>query len=83
VNDRAQPNILYGTSACHLCEMAEELLLDLAPGGGAFSFEKVDIAESEALFKRFGLRIPVVSNASGAELGWPFSAEELRLFLTQ
>jgi hypothetical protein len=83
VNDRSRPNILYSTSACHLCETAEELLLGLAPNGSAISFEKVDIAESEALFTRFGLRIPVVSNASGAELGWPFSADELLLFLTQ
>jgi hypothetical protein len=83
VIDRAQANILYGTSACHLCEIAEELLLAQAPDGAACSFEKVDIAESKELFTRFGLRIPVVSNASGAELDWPFSAEELRLFLTQ
>jgi thiol-disulfide isomerase/thioredoxin len=81
VNDSAQHYKLYGTSACHLCDMAEELLLALAGEGADISFEKVDISESDKLFERFSLRIPVLANAAGAELDWPFSAGEVSRFL--
>jgi hypothetical protein len=70
---------LYGTSACHLCELAEQLIL--SPGDGlSLAFEKVDIAESDELFERYGVRIPVLKHPDGSELGWPFSVEELLRF---
>jgi hypothetical protein len=72
--------ILYGTSACHLCELAEELLLALGRDNPALAFEKVDISGSDELFERYGLRIPVVRDAAGRELGWPFTAGQLREF---
>ncbi|TGD73578.1 glutaredoxin family protein [Mangrovimicrobium sediminis] len=68
--------ILYGTSACHLCEEAEALLLDL----GA-AYRKVDISETDELFQRYGVRIPVVQRADGEELGWPFDAVRLAWFV--
>lgn len=67
---------LYGTSACHLCEIAQEMLQQR----GA-SFEIVDISESDALFERYGLTIPVLKRADEAELNWPFGDEELVAFL--
>ena len=72
------PYILYGTSACHLCELAESLLLSLNEEG---NFEKVDIAESDELFERYGVRIPVLRAPDGSELNWPFTARDLGLFL--
>lgn len=69
--------ILYTTAGCHLCERAEQMLLRLADGK-AFRLESVDIADDPELFERYGVRIPVVRNgASGEELGWPFSPEQL------
>jgi hypothetical protein len=71
---------LYGTSACHLCELAEELLVALGRENPEMAFEKVDISGSDALFERYGLRIPVLRDAGGRELGWPFTAGQLREF---
>lgn len=69
--------ILYTTEGCHLCERAERMLRELADGG-TFRLESVDIADDPELFDRYGVRIPVVRNgASGEELGWPFSREQL------
>ena len=74
--------ILYGTSACHLCEVAEEMLLELRESGCALNYEKCDIAGSDQLFERYGLRIPVLLHPDGSELGWPFDADRLRQFVS-
>ncbi len=68
---------LYGTSACHLCELAKELL-----GEAGVAFVWVDIATDAALLERYGDRIPVVRDqGSGHELGWPFDRTSLRAFI--
>jgi hypothetical protein len=72
--------ILYGTSACHLCEVAEALIQERQQAV-AFTYVKCDISESDELFARFGVRIPVLQRPDGAELGWPFSALDLEHFL--
>lgn len=66
---------LFGTSGCHLCEEAEQALrLAAAP-----AWRSVDITGDEALLARYGTRIPVVRDEhSGAELGWPFTADTLQ-----
>ncbi len=69
---------LYGTSACHLCEDAQAILNDM----GVF-YRTEDISESDALFERYGLLIPVLRHESGSELNWPFDAAQLRGFLQQ
>jgi len=79
VNKPSNSFILYGTTACHLCELAEELLLSLQ-GESSISFEKVDIANSNDLFERYGVRIPVLKHPDGTELDWPFSAEDVLRF---
>ncbi|QFU76154.1 glutaredoxin family protein [Halioglobus maricola] len=67
---------LFGTSACHLCELAEALLAQRG-----MAFEHVDISESDELFERYGTTIPVLRREDGAELNWPFDQEMLAAFL--
>ncbi|MNL38668.1 hypothetical protein D3C87_1608980 [compost metagenome] len=44
--------------------------------------ELVDIAEDETWFAAYSLRIPVLRRVdTGAELGWPFSPDEVVAFL--
>ena len=45
------------------------------------AYEKVDIANRDDLFERYGLIIPVLQNPQGVELRWPFDATDLRDFL--
>lgn len=74
--------ILYSTSACHLCEQAEELLLAARSQGLPLTFEKVDIVDDDDLMERYGVRIPVLRRVSDdAELGWPFDASALQRWL--
>ena len=73
--------VLYSTEACHLCHEAETLLRSLAHEGAALEWQVVDIALNDALFERYGLRIPVLRRADGQELGWPFDRDALSGFL--
>lgn len=66
----------YTTAGCHLCEHAEAILLD-----AGCRFSAIDIDGDPELIQRFGIRIPVVAKASGAELGWPFDGTALRAWL--
>jgi hypothetical protein len=69
--------LLYGTSACHLCDEAKALL-----GAAGAVADVVDIAHDERLLERYGMRIPVLRRQdSGTELDWPFDAAALRRFL--
>jgi hypothetical protein len=71
---------LFGTLGCHLCEVAETELMPLVEGG--LLVELVDIAENEAWFDNYELRIPVLRRIdTGAELDWPFDAEQVVAFL--
>lgn len=71
---------LLGTLGCHLCELAEEVLMPLVEHG--LMVELVDVADSQALFEAYGLRIPVLRRVdTGAELGWPFDAEQVVRFV--
>ncbi len=72
---------LYGTSACHLCETAASMLEEQRAERRDFDVLKVDIADSDALFERYGLIIPVLAHPDGTELNWPFSAHELQALL--
>ena len=70
--------IFYTSVGCHLFEQAEELLAEL-PKSLEFEVESVDIGTDAALVSLYGIRIPVVKNKdSGAEIGWPFTLEDLR-----
>ena len=72
------PLTLYTTAGCHLCEHAEQILYD-----NGCAFTPVDIAEDLALLERYGVRIPVVCDGQGRELGWPFDGSQLTAFLRQ
>lgn len=73
---------LFGTLGCHLCEVAEAVLMPLVDHG--LLVELVDIAESEPLFESYGLIIPVLRRCdNGAELHWPFDTEQVVAFLGQ
>lgn len=79
--DSAAAYTLFGTSACHLCELAEEMLVQLRRENTRFDFAKVDISGADELFERYGLRIPVLRDPQGRELGWPFTPQQLRVFV--
>lgn len=70
--------VLYGTSVCHLCEDAERLLVNILPAKG---YIKLDIADSQHLFDKYGECIPVVKRDDGRELEWPFDMQTLHKFL--
>jgi hypothetical protein len=71
---------LFGTLGCHLCEVAEAMLMEFVEHG--LLVELVDIAENEDWVEDYGLRIPVLKRIdSGAELDWPFNADEVVAFL--
>ncbi|WP_017905644.1 glutaredoxin family protein [Pseudomonas asplenii] len=71
---------LFGTLGCHLCEVAEAVLMPLVEHG--LLVELVDIADDESLFEVYGLRIPVLRRVdTGAELGWPFDAGQVVAFV--
>ncbi|MDX1458767.1 MAG: glutaredoxin family protein [Marinobacter sp.] len=71
----------YTTAQCHLCELAEALLIN-TPLSEPVPVEAVDIAQSEALVATYGTRIPVLRrNDTGAELEWPFDRDQLLDFL--
>ena len=68
---------LYTTAGCHLCEEALALLRRAQLDGHAFEICEVEIAGSESLCHRYGLRIPVIAHGQANELGWPFGYEDL------
>jgi flavoprotein len=73
---------LYGTSACHLCETAAEMLAAQLATARMVEVEQVDICQSDRLFDRYGLRIPVLQHPDKRELDWPFTLSELQAFLS-
>jgi hypothetical protein len=71
---------LFGTLGCHLCEVAEAELLPFVEHG--LLVELLDIVEQQAWLDRYALRIPVLRRSdTGAELDWPFEAEQVASFL--
>ena len=71
---------LFGTLGCHLCEIAEAVLMPLVEHG--LMVELVDIAEDESLYERYSLQIPVLRRVdTGAELLWPFDDAQVVAFL--
>lgn len=81
---------LFTTLGCHLCEVAAEMLEKEMAFVEAVNqaetlhldVQKIEISDSDDLMEAYAVRIPVVKfEGSKSELGWPFSAEELRQFL--
>ena len=91
-NQAVKPRfILYGTSACHLCEEAKEVLTSLheqmqnqfgSDNGAFFEIEEVDIADSDALIEGYGTRIPVLLDEGlKSEIAWPFDESSVYQFM--
>ena len=80
----SQPVVtLYSTLGCHLCEQAKALSWPVLQHFG-YQLREVEIADNELLLERYGVRIPVVQRQdSGAELGWPFTQEQLAELLAK
>ena len=73
--------ILYSTKACHLCELAFDLLIQevRVPKD---QISVIDIADDDQLIDRFGVHIPVLENpVTGDQLFWPFSAQDVCSYL--
>lgn len=71
---------LLGTSNCHLCELAEQLLTRF---GAVYpiEYQLVDIADfDEALMMKFATTIPVLLTPS-KRLDYPFSVMDLQQLL--
>ncbi|RTQ99401.1 glutaredoxin family protein [Halomonas nitroreducens] len=66
---------LYTTLGCHLCEALEAWLGRLA--SDEVTLERVEISDDEALMARYGVRIPVLRDAEGAELERGFEPARL------
>ncbi len=70
--------ILFGTSACHLCEQAESIIKSCIPDG----VDYVDIAEQERWQEQYAIRIPVLYDPETEhELGWPFDLADVESFV--
>lgn len=68
---------LFTTSSCHLCEKATAILTRLKIRE-SISWLEIEIAEDDALLASYGIRIPVLQHlASGKELNWPFTEEDI------
>ncbi len=70
---------LYSTWGCHLCEQAEQLLLQ---AGLAGAVEIIDIVDEPAAFERYRVHIPVLK-VNEQELFWPFDLEQIQQLLAQ
>ncbi|MGB8643833.1 MAG: glutaredoxin family protein [Anaerolineae bacterium] len=71
---------LYSKPGCHLCEIAEQLLLGLHREFD-FSVEKVDISADPALVAEYGTRIPVIVIDGRTTLEAPIRSQVLRAAL--
>ncbi|MBB3796198.1 glutaredoxin family protein [Xanthomonas arboricola] len=69
--------ILYQRDDCHLCDQAVEVLAQARAG----EFGSVFIDGDAALEAAYGERVPVVGDAHGRELDWPFDSWRLREWL--
>ncbi len=70
--------VLYQRDDCHLCDLA----LAVLAAARLPDFESVFIDNDDVLEKRYGLRVPVLSDdASGCDLDWPFDVDVVRKFL--
>ena len=71
--------ILYQRDDCHLCDLAIAVLAATRAG----DFASVFIDEDAGLEARYGERVPVLRDAAGRELDWPFDAARLADWLAK
>lgn len=68
---------LFQRDDCHLCDLALEVLA----AARVPEFDSVFIDDDASLEERYGTRVPVLRDAGGRELDWPFDAARLAGFL--
>jgi len=73
--------ILYTTAGCHLCELAESLLLE-AKQQCPLTISSTEIGDEDALVARYGTSIPVIEFEDGSQLNWPFELDSILLKLS-
>lgn len=69
--------ILYQRDDCHLCDLALAVLAQAR----APEFDSVFIDDDEVLEEKYGQRVPVLQDAIGRELDWPFDEDRLTAWL--
>lgn len=70
---------LYSTSHCHLCMLANDILLQMQD---VIAVNIVEIAYDDLLVATYGSRIPVLQRQdTKTELNWPFSQLDIQQFL--
>ena len=76
--------LLLGTSGCHLCELAEQLINSSLTSNQSCLIDKIDIAEQEQWQAQFALLIPALYHPeSQKQLGWPFDLQQVNLFFNE
>lgn len=70
---------LFHTDGCHLCEQAWGLV---EQAGLATTTCQSDIMDDEQWLAAYRVRIPVLRDEAGRELGWPFTLVELMAWAT-
>jgi hypothetical protein len=76
--------ILFGTSACHLCEMSQEIIAEVLQHDLQIQLELIDIAEQVQWQPQYAIRIPVLFHPqSQQELGWPFDKAAVVQFICE
>lgn len=77
--------LLFGTSGCHLCDDAHQLIIaSVFSKQAKIDCQVIDIIKHEQWLKKYSLRIPVLYHPdSEAELAWPFDAQQLDDFLSE
>ncbi len=74
--------LLLGTSGCHLCEQAEQIINACLPDKLGVAIEIIDIAEQEQWQENYAIRIPVLYHPeTRKELGWPFDKTDVKEFI--
>ena len=68
--------VLYTTVGCHLCELAEELLLQ-AKQQYSLTILATEIGDNDELVARYGTTIPVIEFEDGSQINWPFELDEI------
>ncbi|MDC9726098.1 MAG: glutaredoxin family protein [Gammaproteobacteria bacterium] len=73
---------LYTTAGCHLCDLADAILLAL-PTQYHLEILYTEIGDDDDLVERYGIRIPVIQFPDGTEIGWPFEQHDIETKLSQ
>jgi len=71
---------LFHTDGCHLCEQAWALVEQVGAGDVT---QRCDIMDDASWLEAYRVRIPVLRDEAGRELGWPFTLMELKGWLAR